>query len=240
MGLLNKILPKRKGTADDLLNAAINSGLEVSFSVPNHVKVSSTVYLQELLSQIVGNSIRLRIVSIKKAKKPKGWDNIRGDAALVNNVNVLYGVMFEDSLSRSGHSIGDEVDCLVTKTSKGTVELWLPLTGKKIVEKEEIDESHFGINVTKKGMVLSFSGDEIELVECSVKALPVKAGSKAKPVLQVLTADGEIVCEISARSVGYKDLEPWEGKTAKKVKVFRKYSEYEDCDIYYRVWFMFL
>ena len=73
MGLLKNLFSKNNNESEtpvDTMKRVFNdSDMEVSFNVPDHVKVNSTIYLQDRLKKLVGNSVRLQIVDIKKAKK---------------------------------------------------------------------------------------------------------------------------------------------------------------------------
>lgn len=241
MGLFKNIFSKEndsKKTDNTVKNEGL--GLEVSYSVPNHVKVGATFYLQNRLSTIVGNSVYLRIVDIREAKRPDGWETINGTAALVDEKKNLYGVLSEDNLQKSGHTLGEAVMCFVTRTTKGNIEIWIPLTTAKLIENQQIEDSKVRVNVSKNSVLVPLEEDELELGACEVTTALVKEGSKAKPKIQIIDKNGEIIVEISARSGAYKELEPWVGKTAKFVKLIRRESTYGEGEVYYRILFRFL
>ncbi len=235
MGLFSKLFSKDElketGKAKDA-----NEGLEVSFSVPNHVKVNSTIYLQDRLSKLIGNSVNLQLVPISKAKRPEGWDDIRGECAVVDSSFNLYGVLFEYNLDKVGYRIGDWVDCLITKTSHGNVELWMPISAKKILEQESL----LSFNTSQNNIKTLFPSDEVQLSGCAIDTIPPKEGSKAKPKICIKDAEGNVIVEISGRSIAYADLEPWVGKTAKVLKVYKKKSQFSEEEYYYHFWLSFI
>jgi len=240
MGLLKNLFSKNNNESEtpvDTMKRVFNdSDMEVSFNVPDHVKVNSTIYLQDRLKKLVGNSVRLQIVDIKKAKKPTGWtEGIRGDQALVDTKYELYGVLFDPKLEKTGHKIGDTVDCLITKTNKGSVELWIPITPEQLIKEKQEKANTIGINISANMMKIEMTGNEQELGACTVETLPVKEGSKARPVIAVKDKTGNTICEVTGRSSSYKDLEPLIGKPVKYVKIKKRDSQYSEDESYYRL-----
>ena len=234
MSLFDLFRKSSAGNAAPAPAASPAPALATSMDVPNHVKANSTIYLQDRLSKLSGVSVHLRIVSPEKAKRPADWSEIRGDAALVDENREIYGMLFSHALEKCGHSIGAYVDCLITRGADGSVDLWVPIEPHKLVEE---NDSKFSVNISAGCLRVPTPDADIEYSNCKIVEQPVPAGSKSKPSIALVGADGDLVFEVGARMGAWKELQPHAGSQVERLIISPRTSDYgEGGKPYFRCW----
>ncbi|MCM1090582.1 MAG: hypothetical protein NC092_04485 [Butyrivibrio sp.] len=237
MGVFTNIFSK----LNNLNNKNTVAALEGT-KIPHSVEVAYSIYLQDRLKQIKGSMIRLQIVPEGKARPMYTNSNItivnenRGTGVCVIDSNrYMYGFLSQYALGKTGYKVGDFVNCIVTRDENGYVKLWIQKTLEMQMKEKEADDKKFGFNLTGKNVKITIT-EKVTLYGCSVKALPPKEGSKAKPVIAIYTSDNVEICEINGRCNSYTDIELWIDKTLKSVTIMEKESNIEDNEKYYRFW----
>lgn len=193
---------KNKRSSPHTISAGIvaSRDVDVAYFTAGSKQVNSTVYLQDRISKLKGQTVRLRFVRPHEAKLPDGWDEIRGDYAVVDPKGTLYGTAYEETLQKQGYQYGDFFDAVIGRPPKSGSRYTLEIPKSKRAICHEF--MHFSFSIGKDGNV---SPQAIGRYGAVFEKLPPKKGSSAKPRIGCLR-QGNMVFDIGAKTSAYNRL----------------------------------
>lgn len=189
------------------------------------LKANYTVYIQDKI-RALPNRCTLNVVSPSRANYSVPVKLTGCDAVLVDDDGDFCGALFPRLLAISGYEIGDKVECVVSKPTKGkaTVEF------DPSPDKRGVDDRTKRFNLSSKCMAAKPSGNWFF---ANIVEIPTPAGSSARPHICILDQRGNTVAEITARCKAYEMLTGLVGEKCVYTEFSEEQSEYGE-GAYYR------
>ncbi len=191
------------------------------------LKASYTVYIQDKI-RALPDRCTLNVVSPSRANYSVPVKLTGCDAVLVDDGGDFCGALFPRLLAISGYEIGDYVECVVAKPTKGK--------GKATVEfdpspdKRGVDDRTKRFSLSSKCIAAKPSGNWFF---ANIVEIPTPAGSSARQHICILDQRGNAVAEITARCKAYEMLTGLVGEKCVYMEFSEEQSEYGE-GAYYR------
>ena len=199
----------------------------ISLNVENAVGTRASLYFQEQLARVSGDTILVRAVEQCDAVLPPDWTYFdESEMALVGENAIAISLIDRDKIAKAGFSAGDYMRCAVVRPPyAGLIILHVLMTEDAIkaeddrvkVQRLRAISSRSGIEVTDESLMANLypkrgqwtGGDwptESTYFTPSFEKVTPKKGSKAKP--HILVRDGDrILYEVTGRNAkAYKTI----------------------------------
>ncbi|MDM8162454.1 hypothetical protein QUV94_00955 [Collinsella intestinalis] len=219
----------------------------------NSVKAAACSYFQDLLSQVIADTVIVRVVEQKDAKLPDDWTYINdSEVALVDDNGVAISLFNRRDLEFVGCEVGEYVACAVLRGpyhGDNCKFLSVLMSDFAAEHQDEISERKRMSRLMGMDMPLGLDYAEVNIdgVEWqldhhpdrklhtgSTRWLPVPKGSKAKPHI-VLSLDGVDAREITGRNMCYGAFAAHVGEQPVACVSLQRESLASNSSIYYKI-----